>query len=66
MFCKLAIQIFSKSVSAAIKTCIETEQLKLKTANDTADFLLQINNTFNACNSKNVYDVNQNRRPMSE
>lgn len=44
MSCKLAIQIFDNSVSAAIKTCLQTGELKSKTAKDTADFLLEINN----------------------
>lgn len=67
MSCKLvALQIFSITVSAAIKTYLQAGQLKSKTSTDTADFLLEINNTFDACNSKNLYDVNQNRRPMSE
>lgn len=65
MSCKLALQIFSNSVSSAIKTSIHTGQLKSKSANDTADFLLELNNTFDACNSQNLYDKNPNRRPMS-
>ncbi|KAF0763319.1 Uncharacterized protein FWK35_00006255 [Aphis craccivora] len=65
MSCKLALQIFSNSVSSAIKTSIHTGQLKSKPANDTADFLLELNNTFDACNSQNLYDKNPNRRPMS-
>lgn len=65
MSCKLAIQIFSNSVSAAIKTCIQTGELKSNTAKDTADFLLLINNIFDVCNSKNLYDMNLNRRPLS-
>lgn len=65
MSCKLALQIFSNNVSSAIKTSIITGQLKSKTAKDTADFLLEMNNTFDACNSKNLYDINRNRRPMN-
>lgn len=65
MSCKLALQIFSNSVSSAIKTSIHTGQLKSKSANDTADFLLELNNTFDVCNSQNLYDKNPNRRPMS-
>lgn len=66
MSCKLALQIFSNSVSAAIKTCLQTGELKSKTTKDTADFLLEINNTFDACNSKHLYDKNPYRKPMSE
>jgi len=65
MSCKLAIQIFSNSVSAAIKTCIQTGELRSNTAKDTADFLFLINNAFDACNSKNLYDINPNRRTLS-
>lgn len=64
MSCKLALQIFSNNVSA-IKTSIINGQLKSKTAKDTADFLLEMNNTFNACNSKHLYDINRNRCPMN-
>ncbi|CAI6371562.1 unnamed protein product [Macrosiphum euphorbiae] len=65
MSCKLEIQIFSNSVSAAIKTCIQTGELRSNTAKDTADFLLLINNAFDACNIKNLYDINLNRRPLN-
>jgi len=60
MSCKLALQIFSNSVSSAIKTSIHTGHVL-----DTADFLLELNNTFDACNSQNLCDKNPNRRPMS-
>jgi len=38
MSCKIAIQTFSNSVSAAIKTCVATGQLDSITALDTAYF----------------------------
>lgn len=66
MSVKLATQIFSKSVSAAINTCIQTGELKSKTAKDTAEFIAQMNDTFDCLNSKNLYDKNPNRRPLSE
>lgn len=66
MCCKLAIQLLSKSVSAAIRTCITTRELKSNTAIDTAMFIEMVNNMFDSCNSKNLYDPNFNRRPMSE
>lgn len=66
MSCKLALQIFSNSTAAAIRTCIDTGELKSLTAVNTADFVLEINNTFDACNSKNLYDLNCNKRPMTE
>jgi len=46
MSCKLALQIFSNSVASAIKTCVHTKELKSQTALDTADFLLELNNTY--------------------
>lgn len=66
MSCKLALQIFSNSTSAAIKTCVRTGELKSITAMDTANFVLEINNTFDACNSKCLYDINCNKQPMNE
>lgn len=65
MSCKLAIQLLSKSVSAAIKTCVATGQLKSNTAIDTSNFINDINNMFDSANSKNVYDPNPNRRPLT-
>jgi len=66
MTCKLAIQLLSRSVSAAIKTCVSTGELKSNTALDTADFIEMVDKMFDSCNSKNLYDPNKNRRPMSE
>lgn len=66
MTCKLAIQLLSRSVSAAIKTCVATGELKSNTALDTADFIEMVDKMFDSCNSKNLYDPNQNRRPLCE
>ncbi|KAF0707015.1 Uncharacterized protein FWK35_00028340, partial [Aphis craccivora] len=55
MSVKFATQIFSKSVSASIHT-----------AEDTAQFFMQINNTFDILNSTTLYDKNPNSRPLSE
>jgi len=63
---KLAKQIFSRSVAATIKTCIATGQLKSVSALHTAEFLEKINDMFDSANSKNLFDVNPNRRPMSQ
>ncbi|CAI6354617.1 unnamed protein product [Macrosiphum euphorbiae] len=65
MSCKLAIQLLSNSVSAAIKTCVATGQLKSNTALHTSEFINVINNMFDSANSKNLYDRNPNRRPLS-
>lgn len=66
MYCKLAIQLLSHSVSAAIKTCIATGELKSSTAHNTASFIDIINNMFDSANSKHIYDLNPNRRPMCD
>lgn len=65
MSCKLAIQLLSNSVSAAIKTCVATGQLKSNTALHTSEFINVINNMFDSANSKNLCDRNPNRRPLS-
>ncbi|KAL4148876.1 hypothetical protein QTP88_003021 [Uroleucon formosanum] len=64
MSCKIAIQTFSNSVSAAIKTCVATGQLDSITALDTANFFSGLNDLFDTSNSKNLFDKNPNRRPM--
>jgi hypothetical protein len=61
MSCKLALKIFSNSTVAAIRKCIDTGELISSTAMNTVDFVLEINNTFDACNSKNLYDLNCNK-----
>ncbi|KAL4091160.1 hypothetical protein QTP88_025897 [Uroleucon formosanum] len=66
MTCKLAIQLLSHSVSAAIRTCITTGELKSPTAIDTANFIDIVNNMFDSGNSKHLYDPNPNKRPMSD
>ncbi|KAF0753135.1 Uncharacterized protein FWK35_00012468, partial [Aphis craccivora] len=49
-----------KSVSASIRICIATGEL----TSDTAEFVMQINNTFDVLNSKTLYDKNPNSRPL--
>lgn len=66
MNCKMAIQLLSHSVSAAIKTCVATKELQSLTALDTANFIDIVNNMFDSANSKNLYDPNPNRKPMSD
>lgn len=65
MNCKLAVQVLSNSVSAAIKTCITTGEIKSSTAINTANFIDVVNKMFDSANSKNLCDPNPNRRPMS-
>lgn len=72
MSCKLALQIFSNSVSAAIKTVINTGQLITETAEYTAIFLKYMNNLFDTTNSKFLYSKNpfqcalSDKRPVVE
>jgi len=66
MNCKMAIQLLSHSVSAAIKTCVATKELQSLTALDTAHFIDIVNNMFDSANSKNLCDPNPNRKPMSD
>ncbi|CAI6351887.1 unnamed protein product [Macrosiphum euphorbiae] len=58
MNCKLALQVFSNSVAAVLKTCIATGQIKSKTAAATADFVQELNNLFDCLNSKALYSSN--------
>lgn len=58
MNCSLATQIFSHSVAAAIRTCIDTQQLTSYTAPDTAKFVEFMNNLFDTLNSKQLYSSN--------
>lgn len=66
MTCKLAIQIFSNCVSAAIKTCVSTGELISDRAINTSNFISVINDMFDSANSKNLYDRNINKRPISD
>lgn len=52
---KLAVQVFSHSMSSAIRTCAETEQLLSKTAFYTADFIEFMNNLFDCLNSRSLF-----------
>jgi len=58
MNCKLALQVFSNSVAAILKTCIATDQIKSNTAVATADFVQELNNLFDCLNSKALYSFN--------
>lgn len=66
MTCKLAIQLLSHSVSAAIRTCITTGELKSPTAIDTANFIDKVYHMIDSGNSQHLYDPNPNKRPMSD
>ncbi|KAF2893047.1 hypothetical protein ILUMI_13117 [Ignelater luminosus] len=62
---KYAAQIFSHTVSAAIKTASITKEVNSVTALDTADFIENINDIFDALNSRVLHDPNPKRRPLS-
>jgi hypothetical protein len=55
---KLAVQLLSNSMSAAIRTCIQTGQLQSNTSSNTADFIEFINNLFDCLNSRSLYTNN--------
>lgn len=54
MSCSLALQLFSSSMAAAIRSCIATGQLS-KAASDTADFISDLNNLFDSLNSRRLF-----------
>ncbi|KAJ8913806.1 hypothetical protein NQ315_002712 [Exocentrus adspersus] len=58
MKCRLALQIFSNSVAATIRTCVETGELTSDTALNTADFIEYMNNIFDSMNSKSKFSRN--------
>ncbi|KAF2892577.1 hypothetical protein ILUMI_13596 [Ignelater luminosus] len=60
---KYAAQIFSHTVSEAIKTASITKEVNSVTALDTADFIENINDIFDALNSRVLHDSNPKRRP---
>lgn len=52
MSVKLAVQIFSHTVAATIRSCISTKQLQSNSARNTAEFIEFINNLFDVLNSR--------------
>ncbi|CAI6351142.1 unnamed protein product [Macrosiphum euphorbiae] len=66
MSCKLALQIFSKSMFATMRTCIMTQELKSPTAAHTAEFVKEINNLFDCLNSQSLYCSNPYKCAISE
>lgn len=62
---KLATQVFSHSVAAAMQTAISTGELKSKTALNTANFVETINNLFDALNSKSLKNRNPHKRALT-
>lgn len=66
MSCKLALQVFSKTMAAAIKTCVANNLINVKEGTDTADFILSMNNLFDSLNSERLFDKNPHRCGLSE
>lgn len=65
MSVKLALQVMSHSVAAAIKTCIGTGQLNSETAKHTAEFIEFIDQLFDCLNSKTLFSRNPYNAAMS-
>lgn len=65
MNCRLAMQIFSNSVSSAIRTAVQIGELKSETAPNTATFLKTMNDLLDNLNSRTLHDANPNRRSLS-
>lgn len=59
MSVKYAVQIFSGTMAAAIKTAIDTNQIQSEYAQSTADFIEIVNDLFDALNSRTLYSVKQ-------
>jgi len=55
---KLAVQLFSHTMASTIRTCIETNELKSKTAKNTSDFVEFINKLFDCLNSRTLHSSN--------
>jgi len=66
MSCKLAMQLFSNSMAAAMETCIMTEQLKSNTAVNTLDMVKELNNLLDVLNSKSLFDKNPFKCAISQ
>jgi hypothetical protein len=66
MSCKLVVQVLSRSIATAIKTCVSTKELNSSTVLNTASFIEDVNDMFDSANSKNLYDPNPNRRPLND
>lgn len=64
MSVKLATQVFSHSVSSAMRTAVDMGQLPPE-AEETAVFIAKLNNVFDAMNSKRRFDVNPYRCAIS-
>lgn len=66
MKCKLALQLFSNSMTAVIKTCVTTGQIKSTTGAATANFIKHMNDLFDCLNSKSLFNSNPKMCALSE
>lgn len=70
MSCKLAMQLYSNTMAATIKTCVYTGELKSKTAIQTANMIKYLNDLLDVLNSMSLYNSNpfkcaiSNERPQ--
>nr|CAH7746960.1 unnamed protein product [Callosobruchus chinensis] len=63
---KYAAQIFSNSVASAVKSASQLQSIASDTAEETSNFINNIDRIFDSLNSKTFLDPNPNRRPLSK
>nr|CAH7733463.1 unnamed protein product [Callosobruchus chinensis] len=63
---KYAAQIFSNSVASAVKSASQLQSIESDTAEETSNFINNIDRIFDSLNSKTFLDPNPNRRPLSK
>jgi len=66
MSCKLAMQLFSNSMSATMESCILTKQLKSKTAPHTMEMIKDLNNLLDVLNSNCLFNPNPYKCAISQ
>lgn len=66
MKCRLALQVFSRRVSAALLTAGVTGGITSETVTHTAEFFRILNDTFDSLNSQSANDCNPNKCALSE
>lgn len=66
MSVKLAVQIFSRAMAAAMRTAICTGQLKTETAFYTSEFVMLLDKLFDCLNSRTLFNSNPYRCALSD
>lgn len=66
MNCKLALQIFSRTMAAALRTCYSTGEVKSVSALNTAEFIEMIDKTFDCLNSQSRFSNNPHSCAISQ